>query len=449
VIGMVWNFAHVQSLIDQSDTLVSRGLELGRENERLDAQLGELERNARQYVVVGDSNVLEIYRQRHQRLSETLAWIARLVNDAQSIDLVLSMQSAADSMFERLNAVPIPPNDETLSNEFQRLRSLSNDLSSRSTQHVRSQLESLREATRDARTVSYLGGAAALIGMILLLSLSAILITKPIRQLDKHIRRLGEGNLDEPIAIDGPDDVSSLAQQLDELRLRVIEVDSAKDQFMREMSHQLKTPLASIREGTDLLLDGSVRDTDEIQKEVIGILHQNSVELQRMLDNLLNFSAWRVQPNQLNKERFSLKLLVEGVTGRYGISIFSRRLDLQVDIPDDLFVTLDRGKMRTVVDNLVSNAVKFAPVEGRIVIAARVDINSIILDVIDDGPGIPDEDREQVFELFFRGDDPGSHLRGTGVGLALVRAYVEAHGGTIHVIPNKPGGHFRVRLPTH
>lgn len=445
VIGMIWNFVHVQNLLEQSESLVAQGLELGRESEKLDTQVAELERNARQFIVVGERNVLDLYRQRHGRLMDSLAWIDLIVDDEPTASLVDTMRRSAEEIMDYL--VTPSPDDDILGERFEGLRSMSAELTGRATRKVRSQLETLRGETQDSRTVSFLVAGAAMVSMAILLVLSAILITRPIRKLDMHLRRLGHGKLDEPISISGPDDVSNLARRLDWLRRRVIEVDAGKDQFIREMSHQLKTPLASIREGTELLLDGSVGNAGDVQKEVIEILHQNSLELQRMLDNLLNFRAWRDNPNQLNREAFDFGSMLDNVVERYGIALMSKNINTAVHAADALHVSMDRNKIRVVVDNLVSNAVKYAPVGGRIRVLAQADNGEVVLDVIDNGPGIPASESERIFELFYRGIDAGSQLRGTGVGLALVRAYVEAHGGTIKVVSTNPGGHFRVRLP--
>src|SRR5690606_22644947 len=221
-----------------------------------------------------------------------------------------------------------------------------------------------------------------------------------------------------------------------------------KDQFMREMSHQLKTPLASIREGTELLLDGAVSASPNTQREVLEILHQNSLELQRMLENLLGFSAWRTNPSQVNRETVKLRALIGSIVERYGIVALSRYIALRVECPDDLEVVADRAKMRVIVDNLLSNAIKFTPAGGDIRIVARRTDGGFTLDVIDDGPGVPVSEKDVIFDLFYQGRHTSEQLRGTGVGLALVKAYVESQGGSINIVPEyEPKGHFRVFIP--
>ena len=111
-------------------------------------------------------------------------------------------------------------------------------------------------------------------------------------------------------------------------------------------------------------------------------------------------------------------------------------------------VSADPEKLRVVLDNLVSNAVKFSPAGGAIRISARVDGAMLQLDVVDQGPGIPVADRTRIFEPFFQGRDEGAGpVRGTGIGLSVVKEYVFGHGGSIEVVDSRNGAHLRVRFP--
>jgi two-component system sensor histidine kinase GlrK len=120
-------------------------------------------------------------------------------------------------------------------------------------------------------------------------------------------------------------------------------------------------------------------------------------------------------------------------------------LDLQ-----PVVVRADPEKLRSIVDNLLGNAVKFTPEGGNISVVAREDAGAATLEVIDSGPGVPVEERESVFDSFFRGQAKASgRVEGSGLGLAIVREFVEAHGGRIAVVGGGRGGHFRVTLPQH
>jgi two-component system sensor histidine kinase GlrK len=112
-------------------------------------------------------------------------------------------------------------------------------------------------------------------------------------------------------------------------------------------------------------------------------------------------------------------------------------------------VEADPEKLRSIIDNLVSNAVKFTPPGGNITVKARAQAGEAVIEVLDSGPGIPPEERESIFNLFFRGRGKGDsgRIKGSGLGLAIARELAEAHGGQIAVVPDGTGGHFRVTLP--
>jgi two-component system sensor histidine kinase GlrK len=114
----------------------------------------------------------------------------------------------------------------------------------------------------------------------------------------------------------------------------------------------------------------------------------------------------------------------------------------------DLVVVADRGKLRLILDILVSNAIKYTPRAGTIHIRARAEDLTLLLEVADSGPGIPPEERRQVFDAFYTGKAPGGHVKGTGIGLSVVMEFVSAHGGQIEIIDSEwQGAHFRIRMP--
>ena len=121
------------------------------------------------------------------------------------------------------------------------------------------------------------------------------LFGRPIRAIDRAISELGRGTFSRPIAIRGPADLERLAAQLEWLRGRLLDLAQEKNRFLRHMSHELKTPLANIREGTELLMDGAVGELQSGQREVTAILRENGMKLQRLIENLLSFSAWQAK----------------------------------------------------------------------------------------------------------------------------------------------------------
>ena len=130
------------------------------------------------------------------------------------------------------------------------------------------------------------------------------------------------------------------------------------------------------------------------------------------------------------------------------LTLLSQRMRLDVQV-DDVTLFADRGKVRLILENLVSNAIKYSPKGGTVHIRAHSAGPNLILDVADNGPGIPPEDREHVFRAFYTGRAAaGISVKGTGIGLSVVLEFVTAHGGTVQIIDGQyPGAHFRIRMP--
>jgi two-component system sensor histidine kinase GlrK len=323
---------------------------------------------------------------------------------------------------------------------------------------------------QDVRTAqrSIVWQAAALIpGTLILVLFFVLIVSRPRRQIDRAIRELGQGEYSRPISVSGPTDLETLGRQLEWLRLRLAESTEEKNKFLRHMSHELKTPLANIREGTELLLDGAVGELDRQQQEVTGILRENSVKLQQLIENLLTFSAWQAKTASLAISEFELKPLVFSVLSQHRLVISSREIKLRLEIAP-IKVRADEGKLRLVLENLLSNAMKFTPEKGTIAIRAEMQGDDLVLEIADSGPGIAPEDAPRIFEAFFQGRRlQGGPVGGTGIGLSVVNECVQAHGGTIALAAQSAsaasggsadhgagdtdtaisGAHFLVRLP--
>jgi two-component system, NtrC family, sensor histidine kinase GlrK len=214
------------------------------------------------------------------------------------------------------------------------------------------------------------------------------------------------------------------------------------------MSHELKTPLANIREGTELLMDGAVGELDSNQREVAAILRENGIKLQRMIENLLSFSAWQTSSVGLEATEFRLRPLVKQVLENQQLTLLSQRVRLDVHV-EDVTLVADRGKIRLILENLVSNAVKYSPKGGTIHLMARNAGAQVVLDVADSGQGIPVEDRAHIFDAFYTGRAARTTaVKGTGIGLSVVLEFVSAHGGMVQIIDGQfPGAHFRITMP--
>jgi two-component system sensor histidine kinase GlrK len=187
------------------------------------------------------------------------------------------------------------------------------------------------------------------------------------------------------------------------------------------------------------------------QQQVVSIMRDNSVKLQRLIEELLDYQRALHAAASLEVKPIVLDALVHEAAKGHELAAQSKGLRLAIDAHATL-LEADPEKLRSIVDNLISNAVKFTPPGGTISVKARAQAGEAIIEVVDSGPGVPPEERESIFNLFFRGRTKadGGKVKSSGLGLAIARELVEAHGGQIAVVPGKQGAngaHFRVTLP--
>jgi len=433
----------------RSQQLVVHGMQGTRNNQRMFEEIGGLERQARLYQVIGDAKLLDVYASHQARLVTAIQELLTLPLDEASQQGVRAVESKANQLLQDLRrAAPNSTHMAELIGSFPQLSDAASNVSDQISLQIDRETASLELATQHAQqnlvrqTLLLVPITLAVVGMF------TFLFARPIRAIDRAISELGRGSFSRPISIRGPADLERLATQLEWLRGRLLDLAQEKNRFLRHMSHELKTPLANIREGTELLMDGAVGELQSGQREVTAILRENGMKLQRLIENLLSFSAWQAKSVGLEISEFKLRPLIKSVLENQQLTLVAQRVRLDVQV-EDLTPVADRSKVRLILDNLLSNAVKFTPRGGTISLHARAEREQLLLDVMDSGPGIPADERNRIFEAFYQGKTPqGGHVKGTGIGLSVVTEFVNAHGGSIELLESKSGGaHFRVRLP--
>jgi len=435
-------------LTQQSEAVVNESLTATLENQRIASLLTDMERNARQYLVLQDARLLDLYREGHSALLQSVNFLANLPQESDTAAALTTLESNATALQLALTSTARTIGVDEVVARFQSMASAARALGEGMRVVINNRLARLRETTRATQQALAWQAAALVPGAGALIVFFLLLVGRPMRQIDNAIRALGEGQFQNSIAVKGPRDIETLGRQLEWLRNRLQENTEEKNKFLRHMSHELKTPLANIREGTELLLDGAVGKLDQRQQEVTGILRDNGVRLQKLIENLLTFSAWQTNTAALEISEFDLKPLVFNVLGQHRLVISNKKIRLQIDVAP-VSVRADEGKLRLVLENLVSNAIKFTPERGSIHVSAEATGGELVINVADNGLGIAEEDRERIFEAFYQGRRPqGGHVGGTGIGLSVVAECVQAHGGTVTLVTGQfAGAHFRVRLP--
>ncbi len=276
-------------------------------------------------------------------------------------------------------------------------------------------------------------------------------IHRPIRELGEGIRRLGTAGFEQPVTIHGPQDLQHLGDELDHLRRHLAALQNQRQRFLRHVSHELKTPLSAVLEGAELLQDPQLAANEQRRAEIAGIVRENGHELRRQIENLLRFARHgEALAESGAREKVNLPAIIEEVAERHHLPARRRNIRIETECDRPLFIQGERNQLATVIDNLLSNALRFSPDGGTIRIKLRQDRGLAELRVLDEGEGIPDDQREQVFEPFQQGtaQSRGS-VKGSGLGLSLVRECVAEHAGTVTAESRTdgPGTCMRVRLP--
>ena len=450
LLAVVWALVNLDRVAEQSEQLVFTGVTAAENNRRINEQLSSLERVARQYQILKNPDSLLLMRQDLQTFQKLLNTMTPLVTEVGETELSTALGTEARSIIRVLSDVNA--DDATLDAAIARFAPLRQDvarLTSVLTAHVDTKLSVLQETARNAQRVSAWQVAALVPGTLFLVLIFTLLVARPIRQIDRAIGQLGESGFSKPIEIKGPTDLQRLGRQLEWLRLRLLELAQEKNKFLRHMSHELKTPLANIREGTELLLDGSVGELEGPQREVTDILRMNGLKLQQLIENLLSFSAWQTKSEVLTLSDFELRKQVISIARAQRLALKAANIQLRLEV-DDIIVNADQDKIRTVMDNLLSNAVKFTPRGGLITIKAHRLPESFVLEFGDTGPGIPDDEIPRIFEAFFQGTrEQGGQVGGTGIGLSVVLECIQAHNGAVELVDSDEfsGAHFRIHIP--
>ncbi|MEN7342792.1 MAG: HAMP domain-containing sensor histidine kinase [Pseudomonadota bacterium] len=460
LIALIWALVQLDRLSTRSEVLILDGIEATQNSRLLQERLRIMERLARQYQVSEDSELLEFLRAdaatvnavRSELLAQTtLSAARRRVNDiGLKVDGLLVGLTEENANTNAALAI------DTFASAITDARELETVLN----EDIDGQLKDLRSDAEQTRTALF--WQAGILGGISLLTMLFVTwrVSRPIRLLDKAISQLGEGQFSRAIAVKGPRDLEALGHQLEWLRQRLLELAQEKNRFLRHMSHELKTPLANIREGTELLLDGSVGQLDDAQEEVTDILRSNGIRLQRLIENLLNFSAWQNRNEVLAASEFPVRNLIESVLKVHALPIRTQEIRLLTSV-DETTINADREMIRTVLDNLLSNALKFSPKGGALLVRGTRQADSFTLEVADQGPGIPMAERKKVFDAFFQGkQQPGGLVAGTGIGLSVVLESVQAHDGFVDISDEQQavrtkrgdtvvftGAHFKIVIP--
>ena len=440
--ALAYSAWHSEKLADHARTAVFNASEAARASRILVARIGSLERLA----LLDDPALNADLGRVHASFRQVAGDLLQLPLEADQLAALKKTMAQEEQLYnvlltpKRASRRLVGPMAAELADNASEVLAISTRVADREVARLRADAESVQRQL----VLLVLFSTALALAIALMLTRHVV---RPIAELDAAIRQLGGADFSQPIAVRGPDDLRTLGERLDWLRRRLAELEAEKNRFLRHLSHELKTPLTALREGAELLHDGIGGPLSDSQFKVVGIMKDNSIKLQRLIEELLDYQRALHAAASLEMKTISLDIVVHQAAQSHELAAQAKGLRVAIDA-ESAMLEGDPDKLRSVFDNLIGNAVKFTPAGGSVSVLARSSGDQALVDVIDSGPGVPPEERDSIFDSFFRGRARASaRVEGSGLGLAIAREFVEAHGGRISVLGEARGGHFRVALP--
>ncbi|CNG46246.1 MULTISPECIES: HAMP domain-containing sensor histidine kinase [Yersinia pseudotuberculosis complex] len=414
-----------------------------RRSEAMTSVALEMERSYRQYCVLDDATLATLYQHQRKQYTQMLVAHAPILPDAryyQTLQGLLNQltdikckNSGPDKeasilleQFSRSNAEMVQATRDVI---FSRGQQLQKDIAERG---------------------QFFGWQSLLLFLVsvLLVVLFTRMIIGPVKGIERMINRLGEGrSLGNTALFKGPRELRSLAQRIIWLSERLAWLESQRHEFLRHISHELKTPLASMREGTELLADEVAGPLTQDQQEVVAILDHSSRHLQQLIEQLLDYNR-KLADGPGEPEHVDLAEMVGNVISAHSLPARAKMIRTKTEL-DASICWAEPTLLMRVLDNLYSNAVHYGEESGTIWICSRQVNDRVQIDVANTGAPIPTSEEIMIFEPFFQ----GSHQRkgavkGSGLGLSIAQDCIRRMQGDLQLVTvDYAAVCFRIELP--
>ncbi len=290
--------------------------------------------------------------------------------------------------------------------------------------------------------------AAALVVVIVMTGLISRIVTRPVAELSAGIERMARGDYKHRVHVSGRDEMAQLAEAFNQMSEQVGNLDEARNQFVSNASHELKTPLATIK----LLVESMMYEDDmpaELRQEFLGDIDREIDRLSSVVSDLLTLVHIDSHKLKLHREMMVFADTVRESVSRLSPLAKKRKQEISMDLADECEMFADPGKLAQVCYNIIENAIKYTPEGGKITINLYKSGRDAVLEVSDTGIGIPASALPHVFDRFYRVDKSrGRETGGTGLGLSIVQQIVRLHAGSVTVQSTLgKGTTFTVQLP--
>lgn len=403
----------------------------------------EMERSYRQYCVLDDARLAQLYQEQRQRYAQMLEAHSSVLPDPKLYQSL--SQSLSDlATLKCKNSGP----EAQAAGQLEQFAAANAEMVQATRTVVFSRGQQLQQEIAER---GQFFGWQALVLFLLSLGLVIIftrMIIGPVKGIERMINRLGEGRtLGNSEVFKGPKELRSVGQRIVWLSERLAWLESQRHEFLRHLSHELKTPLASMREGTELLADQVAGPLNAEQKEVVEILDNSSRHLQKLIEQLLDYNR-KLADGAVTLDSVDVGPIAEMVIAAHSLPARAKMMHTELNLSPKACLA-EPTLLMSVLDNLYSNAVHYGSESGNIYLRSSQSGAMLYIEVANTGQPIPETEREMIFEPFYQGSHQrkGS-VKGSGLGLSIARDCIRRMNGQLSLISdNSAEVCFRIELP--
>lgn len=411
-------------------------------------QLKDLERSARQYQLLGEPRFAELFHQKLEQLRANLDRLVRMPEAGEASVTLAALVGLMSSAGEHLVAgASHPARAQQVDGLLQRSYELSAELGSQIESAMQQSLAEGEEQFNAVVARLTLIGFLAVPGTVLLVAIGCLTISVPLRRLATAIHDLGLRRWQEPVSIRGPVDFVELGERLEWMRRELLTSEQHKQNFLRHITHELKSPLSAVMEAGALLAERIPGELTAAQQRVLEILQDNAESLQELIQQLLDYNA---VTHGVERRVECVDVAARSAAQKARYEALAREQEIRWCLPPtSLPIKTDSLMLDMVLGNLVSNTFHFSPPGGEIRFDWGQDGHRWWWSVSDQGPGVPELERASIFEPFVQGRARRrGPLKGSGIGLAIVDECLRAMKGRVEISTPVGGGScFRIECP--
>ena len=435
----------IRQIIDQSTSLVAHHYPAIDTVKWLLANIYAQERSDREYLAVGDQVFLEKFNEEADEFRRTVASLKDQDGSQDSRQFLITAEAVQEKytvLFHRYAALKASTPRQKLSEYESRRKALISEIAAalQSSLEIHETLvaaalkDSLQRSQQAERLTTTLGMAAVILG-IGFAGVATYTILAPLRRLQEHIRKIGQGEFRNAINVPVPSDLCDLVESVRSMATKLQDLDDMKAEFLSHMTHELRSPMTAVHAGTQLLLEQIPGPISENQRTTLQIMEESSREVINMISGLLDLAKFESGMMEYHPTSVDLMSNVHAAIQKVQLLAERERIRIIVNAPSDpVRVHVDENRIQQVLDNLLSNALKFSPEGALVCLKLEPDVQKKMLQisVSDTGRGIAPESLPHIFENFYGGSTSTStKVPGSGIGLALAKKVVEGHGGRI------------------